>query len=259
MKMYRGRIRLFLPVILVFTLAVKAYAEDVRPVFVIMQQDPYAYIDNKGDTAGYLFTIANMILKEAGYPENARIAPIKRMISDVASGAADCTIAASSPFARKTFTQVEPIGHMLSVGIMPRKGIVLSSYEDLKGLRIGVPSGMSIGDPFDSDATLNKVVTPDYEKSSLMLAYGRIDAIMGATESIRFSAYKKAGILRPIFGEPLVTQKYPKMLMCNKDLPGDGYVLRLKEATQRLKAGGEIQDVIRDFFSFKISERTQLQ
>ncbi len=240
-------------------LAIKPLAEETRPAILIMQQEPYSYLDANGEISGYLFKIAKSILKEAGYPQNVGMVPIKRMISEVSSGAADCTIAASSPFARKTFTQIEPIGHTLDVGVIPRKGVNLRTYEDLAGLRIGVPAGMSIGDPFDSDTTLTKVATPDYEKSALMLTHGRIDAIMGAIDSIRFSAFSKARIVHNIFGEPLITQSYPEMLMCNKDLPDDGYVLALKEATQRLKARGDIQEIIREFFSFKISKRTQLQ
>lgn len=242
--------------LLCFLFSGKTFADEMRPVFLIMQQEPYSYLDADGKSAGYVFQIANRILKEAGFPQKAQMLPIKRMIRDISSGTADCTIAASSPFARKTFSQIEPIGHPLQVGIVPRKGITLRTYADLEGLRIGVPRGMSIGDPFDSDTNLTKVPTPDYEKSALMLAYGRIDAIMGAVESIRFSALKKAGLVGEIFGDPLVTQTYPNMLMCNKDLPEDGYVLSLKQATRRLKARGEIQEIIRDFFSFEVSNRT---
>lgn len=239
--------------ILVALLPIWAQAQDPRPIIQTMQQEPYSFYNTTGDIDGYHFIIANMILAEAGFDHKAQVVPIKRMINDVAHGDADCTIAASSPFAQKTFTMVEDIGYTLEVGILPKKGIDLRSYEDLSGLRIGVPAGMSIGDPFDSDTSLNKIETPDYEKSSLMLSYDRIDAIMGAIESVRYSAFAKAGIMAEIFGQPLVTQRYPFKLMCTKSLPSDGYVKLLKEATQRLRDRGDIKRAIDDFFSVSMS------
>ncbi|ASP31907.1 hypothetical protein CHH27_00545 [Labrenzia sp. VG12] len=228
-------------------------AEDERPIFITMQQEPYSYLDKNGNIDGYHYTIANLILEEAGFSHKATTAPIKRMVVELTSGTADCSIAAHSPFAQENFMHVADIGYELRVGIIPRKGIDLESYEDLKGLKIGVPAGMSIGDPFDSDETLDKVQTPDYEKSARMLEVGRIDAIMGAIESVRYSAFMKANIAHEIFGKPLVTTQYPFVLICSKTLPEDGYVLALKEATQRLKARGDIDAVIRDFFSFSVS------
>ncbi|MBO6826290.1 MAG: transporter substrate-binding domain-containing protein [Sneathiella sp.] len=226
-----------------------AAAEEKAPVFQTIGQEPYSFQSSDGQYDGYHYQIANRILEEAGYTAKAQPVPLRRLIHDTKGGLSDCMLAGASPFAKANFALVETVGHDLIVGILPRAGLDLNSYDDLKNIRIGVPAGMSVGDPFDSDETLIKVPTPDYFQSSIMLNYDRIDAIMGAIESIRYSAHKALPGEKVVFGKPLITQRFPVALLCNKGKANTVLVKRLKEATVRLRESGEFAQIIGVFFA----------
>ncbi|MBE7637902.1 transporter substrate-binding domain-containing protein [Sneathiella sp. P13V-1] len=234
---------------ILFCFASPAFTQESTPVLQTIGQEPYSYLVDDNRYEGYHYEIANSILKQAGYKVTAEPPPLKRLIHNLKEGHSDCILAANSPFARKHFIAVEEIGHNLQVGILPREGINPSEYEDLQGLAIAVPQGMTIGEPFDSDTSLIKVSTPDYNQSSLMLKHNRIDAIMGALESIRFSAYKVLPNEQPRYGTPLIIQSLPVALICNKDKIDTEIVKRLKTATQELKANGTIEKIISNFFA----------
>lgn len=228
--------------------SVTAFAESRVPVFQVIGQEPYSFRSKKGVIKGYHYLIANKILQEAGYNATAEPVPLKRLIRDMRQGLSDCALAANSPFARDNFAVIEDFNHHLEIGIMPRSGIDLKTYDDLRTISIGIPAGMSIGEPFDSDDRLLKVPTPDYHQSALMLQYKRIDAIMGALESIEYGAYKALNGKKMAFGQPLVTQSVPIALICSPVIADTPLVAKLKAATIRLKERGEIQQIIDDFF-----------
>lgn len=224
-------------------------ADDRLPVFETIGQEPYSYIDENGNTAGYTYEIANAILEHAGYRTKANPAPMKRLLRNMKIGATDCMIAAKSPYTTEHYTFIEELGHDLKAGFVPRVGIDLNSYDDLKKWRIGVPAGMTIGDPFDSDESLTKVVTPDYPKSANMLKYGRIDVIMGAIESIKFGAYKAYNKVKLEHGTTLILYRFKLGLICNNDVANSEMVRKLKASTFELRENGSINTIIQNFFA----------
>lgn len=238
-----------LTVILVLFGNFSLFADDRAPVFETIGQEPYSFTDENGNIAGYNYEIANAILQEAGYKTKAKPAPMKRLLRNVKLGTTDCMLAAYSPYSAENYTLIEETGHDLHAGLLPRAGINLSSYEDLKGLRIGVPAGMTIGEPFDSDDSLSKFTTPNYPKSTVMMRHKRIDVIMGAIESIKYSGYKENGNVRLDFGTPLITDSFKLALLCNNEVSKSKMVKKLKSATVQLRENGTIDRIIRKFFA----------
>lgn len=223
-------------------------AEGRLPILQTIGQEPYSFQDENGQFQGYHYLIANRILQEAGYDTTAHPVPLKRLIRDMQQGLSDCGLAANSEFAQDNFEIIENFNHNLKIGIMPRAGIDLNSYDDLRTISIGVPVGFSIGEPFDKDNRLLKVPTLDYNQGVLMLSYKRIDAIVGVLESIEYSAYKIQSDRQLTFGKPLIAGSAQIALICNNKALDSILVAKLKAAAIRLKESGEIDQIIKNFF-----------
>ncbi|MEH6631248.1 MAG: transporter substrate-binding domain-containing protein [Halopseudomonas aestusnigri] len=243
--------KLFLLAVIIFPLSYISLVQGQEnwPIIQTIEQEPYGFVNSAGEQDGYLYKIAGLILKEAGYVTEPRAVPVNRLIKNLKVGNSTCIVAAKSPFAEEHFEPVEDIGHTVEVGFMPRKGIELNSYEYLKGLRIAIPAGMTIGNPFDEDQSLTKINTPDYKRGILLLNRGDIDVVVGVIESIKFSALFVPGKPSHILGEPHVINSFPMSLICGKQYKDSPIVMRLKLATKSLREDGAIAKVIREFFN----------
>ncbi|WP_421779955.1 substrate-binding periplasmic protein [Kiloniella litopenaei] len=243
--------KLFLPTMVIFQLNFISFveAQENGPIIQTIEQEPYGFVNSAGEQDGYLYKVAELILKQAGYVTKPQAVPVNRLIKNLKVGNSTCILAAKSPFVKEHFEPIEDIGHTIEVGFMPRKGIELNGYEDLKGLRIAIPAGMTIGNPFDEDQSLTKINTPDYKRGVLLLSRGDIDVVVGAIESIKYSALFVSGKPSHLLGEPHIINSFPMSLTCRKQLKDNPVVMRLKLATKSLREDGITKMVISEFFS----------
>jgi len=226
-----------------------ALSQSQQPVFHVIGQVPYAFVDERDEKRGYHLDIANQILQEAGFLPQAKMVPLKRLIRDLSSGGSDCAILANTPLVQERFSAIEALGVYLDAGVILRNKHVLKEYTDLKKYRIGVPAGVSIDKRFDADEKLRKMPTKDYQQSVLMLNRGRIDGIIGALDSIRYSALKNGFNPEKFFSDPLIFKRFTVMLVCRKDSQNEALVLRLQRATKTLRETGVISKIKKDFFN----------
>ncbi len=213
--------------------------QETDPI-AIMNQPPYGFFDKKGRESGYLFDIANAILQKASMPENATLLPMKRLFKTLENEIVDCTLLAASPFTRSHFRLIEPTGLFLAPAIVPRAGVDLTRYEDLQGLSIGIPLGVSFADRFDKDETLTKISIDNYRQAVKMMEKGRVDAIVGVLGSYLFNARELGLQADKIFGTPLIFKKIPIWLVCRKDGPSTEIEEKLKKAIIELRQEGVI-------------------
>lgn len=224
------------------TLVYAQTSDTVR--FATMELTPYGMIAKDGTTSGYLYEVSNLILKTAGFPPRNTILPIKRVIKGLMIGDFDCSIFAETPFAKENFRLLEKIGKKLKVGVLPAKGIKLHSYEDLRDMKIAVPLGISLSPKFDSDKELIKISSSDYFQAVKMLSKGRMNAIAGALDSLRYSARQIDLDPDQIFDQAFLFLDLDMWLTCpNKNLAPES-IERLRSAVRKLRKNGKILDII---------------
>ncbi len=215
--------------------------------FSILSLVPYAFQDKDGATRGYFIESAHALLREAKVDYTLIIAPIKRVLKEASAGRVDCVFIANTHATEKHFRFLEPLGHQIPVGVVPKPGIHIKSYEDMANLRIGVAHGVAVNRRFDTDTTLNKIATPGYAGGVDMLVHDRVDAIMGNIDSFRFHARQTGYEPDSIFGDPFLFSRLPVWVACGNDRPSDAIVRRIAEAARNLRDAGTFTRIIEKY------------
>ncbi|SCA57007.1 conserved hypothetical protein [Candidatus Terasakiella magnetica] len=229
-------------------MSIRALAADELPRLVTIEQIPYSFMDEKGKKDGYQYLIADAILRQAGYKAKSKMVPLKRLVYSLQGGAADCGLLAGTPYVKEHFAMIEPVGINLTIGVVPRRDIILTEYKDLHKIKVGVGTGVRVDDRFDHDPLVTKMETKDYASGVLVLQRRRVDGLVGVVGSIKYSALKQGLNPDVLFGEPLVFSQMPMMLICAKSVADKPFVKRLKSALVSLKAKGEIQKILDGFY-----------
>jgi len=219
--------------------------------FGVMELTPYGFYDKQGNPQGDLFEISHEILKEGNFEGGVVIEPIKRLTKRfLVKRDLDCFIAGDVPFIRDRYAMVEHTGIDVEFGILPRRGVTLSTHEDLKSLRIGLPLGVTIGSQFDHDETLKKVQVKDYETGMAMLARDRIDAIAGVIGSLQVSG-KRRGVTSQSYGSPMITKRVPLWLACRHEYLDAKKEAAIRLVTVKLRENGTMDRIVQKYRSDK--------
>ena len=227
---------------LILCLPVTGKAEMMR--IGVMQQHPYGF-QQDNETKGYLFDIAHLVLKTARIDGQVEVLPHKRLHTELREGSQTCSFFASTSFVTENYKIHEPLGKKLDAVVLPRKSVVLNEYRDLSGIRIGVPRGVFIDPRFDGDTQLDKHATVDYRRSIQMLRHGRVDAVVGAYDSLLYNM-KEIGMATKHVGKPLVFHTFPLVLACRKQ--GETQLIdRLNKAIATLRETGELNQIIESY------------
>ena len=216
-------------------------------LMVTMEQVPYGYVTKAEKSTGIWFEILNEIMLEGNIDKRNDIVPTKRLLRYINTNRNICTLIADERIGKDNYEFLEPIGQSLAAGVLPRKGIKLVKYEDLRGIIIAVPLGINFNDVFDADKTIKKVHPPQYLNAIRMFAKGRVDAVAGATSVLKQIA-KQQGLSAEQFDEPFIFQDADVYLMCSRHIKST-IREKLKAAVIRLKEKGVIQKIINKYFS----------
>ncbi len=211
--------------------------------FVTLQHAPYGFVSETGEKRGYLYDLTNVLMDEAGFHGTNVIVPTLRVFSELEKGRAHCSVLARVPVPDALYEKLAPIGKSIAVSAIPRKSIVLNEYSDLAGKKIGVPRGVFVGEPFDSDDTLLKVPTKNYDLSSAMFKNGRVDVVIGAYDSMLFNM-RKMGVDLSEIGQAYVFKTVEFWLMCQPGKVSIEQKQRLIRATDKLRENGTIKRII---------------
>lgn len=219
-----------------------------EPIIQLIGQEPYSYITDDGRVEGYFYEIANRMLEKAGYSIKSESVPVKRLARNLNSGMADCSFFPAIPTIVQMFSAVTEIGHLLEIGVLPKVGIQLDAYNDLRDIEVGVPIGFTMGSRFDNDPLVHRKDVPDYYHGTRMLWGNRIEAVGGAIESIRFTAHKALGEGHALFDTPYILMSGEITLFCRKTLKDTEILSRLKKAMIDMRESGETQAIIKAYF-----------
>ncbi|MBF0142043.1 MAG: transporter substrate-binding domain-containing protein [Magnetococcales bacterium] len=125
------------------------------------------------------------ILEEAagrhGFRVEWRVVPFPQSLHDLETGQVDVVPRVVRTVEREAFVRfLGPIGFQdKDIQFLVRKGQEgrIRTYEDLKGLVVGVKLATAYFDPFDADATLHKETSSDDHTLARMFIGGRFDTV----------------------------------------------------------------------------------
>jgi len=129
----------------------------------------YGFKSSNGINTGILYDISNRIMLEIGVNQPAKILAIKRISESMNTKKRTCTLVGDTPDATKNWDLIEPIGYQFTIGILPKKDILVTDYASLKGVVLAIPFGVSFDHNFDVDKGLSKVTTRNYTNAMKMV------------------------------------------------------------------------------------------
>ena len=203
--------------------------------------EPIGFRNPQGELDGMYHEIMMAIETESGLDLAVTLAPYNRMLQDLETGRADCSIFFTSQARKKKFTQVAEVVTRKVLAVS-RAGLKIGKLEDLYGKTVGHIRGAHYGERFDDNPNIKKRTLNSYQSGLEMLRSGRIDAFVGAKEFID-EMYDDYGE-----GRFVVIQVKESWLQCSKAsmaIQRDPSLLeRLRASVEGLKHESEDRDVI---------------
>lgn len=213
---------------------------------VTMEQVPYGFKADNEKTVGVFYDILNNIMIASDIDQENRLLPLNRLFTNMSTRQDMCSLIADTPEVVDKLDLVEPIGLPLNLGVLPKKGVILEHYTNLKGLTIAVPLGVYFDEHFNNDPTLSIVSPRNYTNAIKLLKNGQIDAIAGAILALKFIGIKE-GMVATDFGSPLILSRNEVQLVCSHGLSKKTRQ-KLKDTVIELKSNGTIQDTLDVYF-----------
>jgi polar amino acid transport system substrate-binding protein len=152
-------------------------------VACIDDHPPYQYLGAKphGTHISALEVLADLLDKELTFVQSPNFA---RCVAMLKNGDVD-VIAGLNPSAqRRKFALYAPFKPADSLKVISKEGIIINTYNDLKGKIIGVSRGSSYFPRFDNDDTLDKISVQNDRIAFSLLLKDRIDLIMLSPEAL---------------------------------------------------------------------------
>ncbi len=177
---------------------------------------PYG-IRSDTNPGGIYYDLANRLAEASGHKSNNYFYPYARIVNELKSGQTDLTI---------MFKYKELEGHVEYIAPLPALKMVvvglagsnINSIEDLKGKTIAYLRGAKFGDMIDDDPDIQKQATKDFLQGAEMLAFNRVDAIIGPLAPI-LSALAEVEGKTVILAEPIVvSERTPWIQISNKSV-----------------------------------------
>jgi len=218
---------------------------------VTMEQVPYGFRTADENLTGVFYEILNNIIVASHIENKNRLQPLNRLFTVMSSRTNMCSLIADTPEIVSNLDLVEPIGLSLNLGILPKQGIKLDHYSNLKGLTIAVPLGVPLGVYFDehfyNDKTLTIVSPRNYTNAVKLLKNGQVDAIAGSILALRYIG-KTEGMTSTDFDAPLILSHNEVQLVCSRGLALKTRE-KLKNTVIELKSNGTIQATLANYFT----------
>jgi len=211
-----------------------------------MEQIPYGYLSPEGKHIGMLYDILNEIILESEVGQTNHLMPPRRIFLEMITKKKICTLAADVPSMVSNFDLIEPIGYELKAGVLPRAGIKIQNYSDLKKIIIAVPTGVNFDDQFDNDLDIIKAQPSEYVNAIRMLKKGRVDAIAGAINNLYFIA-KMKNMPFETFDKPFTFQTNNIYLVCTSTI-SKASRQKLKNAVITLRENKRFEVILKRFF-----------
>lgn len=207
--------------------------------FITIDVAPWAFTNVETHAAeGAFAEIVKEVEKRTELNINITITPFARVDRELESGSHDCTILVPRS------DDIVVKGDVVSfhpIGFIPRKGLQISDYKDVKSLRLSVIRGGSLNPEFDNDETLMKEYDTDYLIGLRKVARGRLDAIVGAIPTLQFLAEQEG--LDKELGTPFAVVEIPLVFQCSKKSSNLHLMTKINQVLMDIKTDGTLEKI----------------
>lgn len=226
-----------------------AFANDVENClnFHVIKNSPMGYYNANGDLTGVHLEYLNAIEKQSGLCINKTLTPYPRIWESIKHGKHDGGIIFRSN-SRDDF--VKYVGKIKTVKtvVLPVKGAILRSYDDLKNLRIGKTKGTHLSERFDGDDSLNIIELTGYDQAAKMIRVGRIDAVAGSALVLSYQLNKHNVIDKIALENKLTLGEKEQWLQLAKTSRHQDKLLLMQKAIKELQAKGALTEILDKYY-----------
>jgi polar amino acid transport system substrate-binding protein len=219
--------------------ALPASAAEIR--FVSIDAAPWAFYDAHDRPAGAFAEIVAELGRRSGHTLPIALQSFARIERDLELGAQDCTIILWMDSRARLVEMGEAI-YSMPFGIVARKGVPLTRYDDLLPLRVSMVKGVAFDKRFEADDRITRDLDKDYGQSLQKLAHGRVDAVSGAIPTI-LHQIRRAEMDDQI-GDILELSRIPLALQCSKTSPQLPHMAGLGAVIRAMKDDGTVSVIL---------------
>lgn len=203
---------------------------------------PWGFVGSDGKPTGMMFEISNRIAQEAGFAYTNQLTPYARIAPEMAHGKTDFVLRFSSEEMVDVAHPVAVVVTMPVIAVGP-EGSRFKTLEDLRGKTVGVVRKSRYTDAFDNDPLIRKYEADNYLQIVRMLKMKRLDAGVGASAGLLYSAFM-AGLRPGELGVPMLIGTNDFVLHFSKANANPETMSALSLAVKRLNQRGDIKRII---------------
>ncbi|HVI49816.1 MAG TPA: transporter substrate-binding domain-containing protein [Candidatus Sulfotelmatobacter sp.] len=209
--------------------------------FITIGVAPWAFLDKaSGQNMGVFPAVVSELERRTGIQIRQAYEPFARIDHELETGAQDCTILVWADSRARIVERGELVASH-PMGVIARRGVKLSSYDDLKGKTISVLRGLAIEPRFDGDNSIIKDSDSDYVLGVRKMAHQRVDGVAGAVPTIQYLARQEG--LEQYLGDRLMLADTPLVLQCSKKSANLDLLPALNKAIRQMREDGTIDRI----------------
>ena len=148
---------------------------------------PFSFVTDDGENKGAVVEYINLLERKTQLDIEIVHMPYARLVKSLASGDIDIGVLFLNDNLANDVRYVAEVS-MSKVVVLPRKDIVLNTFDDLYSLsNVAVIRSASFHKQFDTDKMIRKVYVNDYDQGIGLLELGRVDAIVGSISGLDYA------------------------------------------------------------------------
>ncbi|MBX9912598.1 MAG: transporter substrate-binding domain-containing protein [Pseudomonadaceae bacterium] len=216
---------------------------------------PFGFYTAAGQPTGIMYELGNLIAREAGFSATNQIVPYAQTVIEVKHGAADFVLRYGNDELTEVAIQVASVLSLPTI-VLGLPSAQFRSLEDLHGMTVGVLRGGRFDQRFEADIAIRKYPVLDYQQMVKMLMAKHLDAGIGSTVGIYYSA-SQLGLKQTQLGVPLVLSEQHFVLHFSRKTADDATIAALQTAVERLKQRNAIAPLVDKYlrdFSWQLSK-----
>ena len=224
-------------------LAISSWAQGNPMLVNIIQTEPLGFTDASGNAMGIHYDILMELSKRSEIPFNIRIVPKARLIGELMKNRVDAAVFFPTPDT-DAVTVNAGTTDVVKLMALAKKGTPLKSYADIVAAStVLTMAKMSLGEPFDSDATLKKTEVLDYESLVRMHVGDRGKVAIGNL-IVMFYQLKKQGVEDVLDPTGFLLRKAENKLHISQKSSFVGQAGKLKAILEEMESTGVIEKII---------------
>lgn len=226
-----------------------APAKDVLHVKTFLI-DPWGMVAGE-KRCGITYDMAMAVAREADLDIVNEIVPFARFLEALRTGESDIGIMHRTP---ESEALAEPLGRTMvdpEVVILPRKGLVIRTLDDLARLTVGVTrAGSGVQDDRISTNTTIRIVEYKTDRQGVeMLREGRLDSLLSSRETSSY-LIKQLGFSPDDFGAPLTLSIKEGNVMFSRASRNQHLKERVRVAVEALQRKGVFLQIRKEYLGY---------